>query len=159
MTPGLRLVQGPEVGAATSRQLRWWVRASLFGGKLRGVLRRPFLEPRLRPASIICITVCVGCREASSIRSGTPECPPCSLCSNLSLAFPRFLALTSGFWTAFGWARTWNLLGSSLSSLDSSDLPSHPLTLRTLLQRPPKNNTRRVNSWCILHELQPALIA
>jgi hypothetical protein len=128
MTPGLRLVQGPEASAGTARQLRWWVRASLFGGDLRGVLRRPFVEPSPRPASTICKAACAGCAAASSVRSKKLVCLPCSLCVNLSLAFSRFLERTVGFWTALGWARAWKLPCISLSSLDESDLSSRPMT-------------------------------
>jgi DNA-binding winged helix-turn-helix (wHTH) protein len=46
------------------------------------------------------------------------------------------------------------LLGIWLSSLDSGVLPSRPLTLRNLLHRSRKNNTRKVNSRCIFNELQ-----
>jgi len=54
---------------------------------------------------------------------------------------------------AIGWAGTWKLLGSSLSSLDASDLSSRPATLRTLRQCPKNDNTRRVNKRCIFDEL------
>src|SRR5260370_40098492 len=67
MTPGLRLVQGPEIGAATSRQPRWWVRVSLWGGGLRGYLRRLFVEPWLRPASRVGRKVAVDGGKRSSI--------------------------------------------------------------------------------------------
>jgi len=40
--------------------------------------------------------------------------------------------------------------------MDPGVLPWSPLTLRTLLQRPRKNNTRKVNNRCIFNELQRA---
>ena len=48
------------------------------------------------------------------------------------------------------------LLGIWLSSMDPGVLPWSPLTLRTLLQRLRKNNTRKVNNRCIFNELQLA---
>jgi len=40
--------------------------------------------------------------------------------------------------------------------MDPSDLSSRPLTLRTLLQRQRKDNTREVNPGCIFRELAPS---
>ena len=57
MAPGLRLVQGPETGAATDRQFRWWVRVSFWGGicevyygDLSGGDRRPSQQFAKQPA-------------------------------------------------------------------------------------------------------------
>src|SRR5690349_8249780 len=113
LTSGLRLVQGPEACAATARRPRGWVRASFFGGDLRGVLRRPFVVRVLRRASAFCIAACDGCAEASSVHLKKRVCRPYSLCANFFLTFSLFLELTPGFWTALRSARTWKLLGNS----------------------------------------------
>jgi len=154
MTPGLRLVQGPETGAATARQLRWWVRASLFGGDLRGVQRRPVVEPSRRPASVICKAACVGSAEASSVHSKMLVSQTSSRSADFVLNLHRFLEPPAVMLMGLGWAGTWKLLRSFRSSLDSSDLSSRPLTLRTLRHCPRKDNTREVNNRCIFRELQ-----
>jgi hypothetical protein len=126
----------------------------LLGGDLRGVLRRPFLGRARLPSSAIYKAVFVGFAEASSAHSGRRGCLLPWHSVKFSLLFQQLLEIPVGFWTALGWAGTWKFLGSCHSSVDSRDLVSHPLTLRTLLHSPRKNNTRGVNSRCIFHELE-----